>query len=140
LVFSLPSLAAASAYFAVVFAVGFIFGAARIVLLVPVLGEVSATAAELPFMLILSWVVCAWLRQRFSVGVTWGANIGMGVMALALLLVAETLIGVSLLGRALAEHVLAYAAPGPALGLGAQLVFASFPAAQAYLEREKAAS
>lgn len=129
-------LAAGCAYSSAVFAAGFVLGAFRIIALAPSLGEATATAIEVPFMLLLAWLVCIWLRWRFSIGAGWSFNIGMGILAFVLLLTAETLVGALAFGRALAEQALAYSTPGPALGLAAQITFASFPALQAYLERK----
>ncbi|MEL7429628.1 MAG: hypothetical protein AAFN43_06475 [Pseudomonadota bacterium] len=45
---------AGAAYFAIVFAAGFILGAARTFLLAPVAGEMLAVLVELPFILAVS--------------------------------------------------------------------------------------
>jgi hypothetical protein len=54
----------------------------------------------------------------------------MGGLALALLLVAELVLSVSLFGRTLATHLATYLEPAGYLGLLGQFVFAAFPLVQ----------
>lgn len=119
---------AAFAYFALIFALGFALGAVRVLVTAPAMGEVWATALELPVMLAASWVVCAWAIKRFAVPPQGGPRLGMGLLALLLLLSAETVLGVYGFGRTLAEQAAAYRNPGQFLGLLAQIAFAAFPA------------
>lgn len=59
----------------------------------------------------------------------------MGAVAFVLLIAAETLVGVSLLGRTLGEQAASYRTADAALGLAAQLLFAAFPWLQGRSER-----
>ena len=60
------SLGAGLAYFAVVFAAGFVLGTLRVLVVAPHLGEIAAVVAELPIMLAVSWIICGWLLGRVA--------------------------------------------------------------------------
>ena len=134
------ALEAGAAYFAIVFAVGFVLGAVRVLVLLPRLGEIGGVLVELPIMLAVSWFVCGWLVGRFSVRAAWGHRLAMGGMAFVLLMIAE--LGVSILAfdRLVTEHLGAYRSWAPALGLAAQLAFAAFPLLQRKGARRPAAA
>lgn len=118
------------AYFALMFAIGFVLGTARVLLIAPQVGEWGAAAIELPIMLAISWFVCAWLIRRLAVPARVGARIAMGVVAFALLMVAEVMLGITLFARTLEAQIAAMIV-GPGLaGLAGQLAFAAFPLVQ----------
>jgi hypothetical protein len=121
------ALVAGTLYFAVVFTLGFVLGTARVVLVVPRLGEVGAVALELPIMVAASWFICGWLVARRAVAPETKARLLMGGVAFALLMAAELGVSVFAFGRELAEHIAAYRAPSAQLGLAAQILFAAFP-------------
>lgn len=117
-------------YFAGMFAIGFVLGTLRVLLLVPAIGDWGATLTELPVMLAVSWVYCGWLTLWLEVPARPGSRLQMGAIALILLWMAETLLGISLFGRTLLQQILAMAS-GPGLaGLAAQIIFAAFPIVQ----------
>lgn len=118
---------AGAAYFALVFAVGFIIGVARVLAVAPVVGEVRAVLIELPVMLGASWYGCAVTTRRFRVAARVVPRLAMGAVALTLLLAAEAGLSVIGFGRTLSEHFATYSSAPAALGLLAQLLFASFP-------------
>ena len=125
------------AYFASVFAVGFVLGAIRTVIIQADADEATrliAVLIELPVMLGVSWVICGILVRRFAVPPLVAPRLVMGIVALSLVLVAELAVGVFLMGRSVSEHLLAYAQPSHALGLAAQLCFAAFPAIRTFRE------
>jgi hypothetical protein len=121
------ALRAGAAYFALVFALGFMLGTARVLALAPALGETLATVIELPVMLAASWIACGWCVRHWHVPGARPLRAAMGVFAFALLMAAEASLSILLVGRTLAEHLARYAETGPALGLAAQLAFAAFP-------------
>jgi pimeloyl-ACP methyl ester carboxylesterase len=90
-------------YFAVVFAAGFVFGAIRVSWLVPRLGVRLAELTELPLMLTVVFFSARWVHRRFLAERTQPARLIVGIVAFALLLVAELILGVTLGGLTPAE-------------------------------------
>jgi pimeloyl-ACP methyl ester carboxylesterase len=82
-------LQAGLSYFLAVFLAGFLLGTARVLWLAPAVGPRAAELAELPLMLAFAIAAAVWLVRRFSLEPAPGARLGMGVLALALLLAAE---------------------------------------------------
>jgi ABC-type uncharacterized transport system permease subunit len=123
----MTGLVAGLAYFAVVFAAGFVLGTLRVLVLAPYVGETGAVLAELPVMLALSWLVCGGLIRRLAVPGEWRHRLAMGGVAFVLLMVAELAVSVLAFGRTPAEHLETYRSWNAALGLAAQLAFAAFP-------------
>src|SRR5690348_6237733 len=59
----LVSIIAGALYAAVAFLIGFIFGTLRLMVLVPVLGDLTAVLLELPLILLASWFVMPLVRR-----------------------------------------------------------------------------
>jgi hypothetical protein len=78
---------AAVLYFALVFGTGFVLGTIRTLWVVPRLGTRTAELLEAPFMLVVTVVAARWVVGRLAVPSS--ARLGMGFIALSLLLVAE---------------------------------------------------
>jgi hypothetical protein len=116
---------AATAYFAWVFAAGFVLGTARTLWIEPALGTLTAVLLELPLMIGVSWWACRWMLRRWQPPP--GPAAAIGAMAFVLLMAAEAALSLTLAGRTLAEHVARYAELPHQLGLAAQLVFAALP-------------
>ncbi|KPQ34254.1 MAG: hypothetical protein HLUCCX21_01485, partial [Porphyrobacter sp. HL-46] len=107
---------AAIAYWAMVFALGFVLGTVRVLWLAPLVGLLPATALELPVMLAASWWVAGRLIRRF--GIAGGAEaLAMGAMAFALLLASECLLAVVLAGQAPVQWLAGLRQPHALLGL-----------------------
>ncbi len=118
---------AGAAYFAGMFALGFVLGTIRVMMIAPVLGAWGATFLELPVMLVVSWIYCRWLIRRFSVPTIGSARVVMGTVAFAMLMVGEVLLGIGLFDRTLTAQVRDMTS-GPGLaGLAGQVAFATFP-------------
>ncbi len=117
---------AGAAYFAVVFAVGFALGILRILVLVPLVGEVAGVVFELPLMLALSWFASRWLVARFALPAG-TPRLHVGGLAFALLMAAEFSVSVLVFGRSPAEHWATYRMVSAQLGLLAQVLFAVMP-------------
>lgn len=126
---------AGMAYFGIVFAVGFLLGTLRVLVLVPRLGETVAVITELPLMLIVSWLACRWLVARLDVAPVLAARAVMGAVAFALLMLGELAVAVLGFGRSLAEHLAHYREASASLGLAGQVGFALFPSLQLLLRR-----
>jgi hypothetical protein len=91
-------------YFALTFGAGFVLGPFRILVLVPRLGARAAELAELPVKIGITWLAARWVTQRFSVPPQRGPRLSMGVMAGALLLLAEFTLVLRLRGLTLEEY------------------------------------
>ena len=124
-------LRAASAYFAMVFAAGFVLGAARMMFIAPRTGELMAVLLELPIMLIISWFACGRALRRHPVPANAAAHAATGTLALAFLLVAELILAVAAFGGTPATFAAHLATPPGALGLAGQVAFALFPLVRA---------
>jgi hypothetical protein len=93
------------AYFAVVFGLGFVLGILRISFLVPRFGERLAELAEMPVMFLVIVVSARSVTRRLAIPPFSSARLGMGVLALGLLLAAELVLAVALQDRSLAEYI-----------------------------------
>ena len=120
-------LAAGIAYFAIVFAAGFVLGTVRTLVLAPAVGPVAAVALELPVMLGLSWVACGWLVRRFAVPPAWPARLAMGAIAFALLMAAEAGLALLAFGQSPATYLAGLGSSAGLLGLAGQVAFALVP-------------
>lgn len=114
-------------YFVAVFALGFMLGTLRVLMLAPAVGEELAVLAELPIMLAASWAVAVGITRRLRVPPDVSPRALMGALALVLLLLAEVSVSVLMLGRTLSEHLAAYRHLPAASGLAAQLLFGAIP-------------
>jgi hypothetical protein len=92
-------IAAGALYFAVMFSLGFLLGPVRIFLLEPRLGPTGAVLAEAVPMLAAMRAVAPWAARLFALPARASARLGMGAVGLALLLLADTLLGWLLFGR-----------------------------------------
>lgn len=117
---------AGAAYFATVFALGFVLGTLRVLWLVPMVGETNAVLAEQPVMLIASWFAAGWLVGRYRLVAVRERAI-MGVVAFSLLMLAEVTLASLLFGQSPAAWLNSiFAMPG-IIGLAGQTLFALMP-------------
>ena len=130
------SISAGLAYVGIVFAAGFVLGAIRVLVLLPRLGETTAVLLELPVILGISWFVCRWLVDRFTVPVGTPHRLAMGFVAFAVLMAAEVGVSVFGFGRTYAEHLARYRDLPAMIGLAGQIAFAAFPWIQARTRRD----
>ena len=121
----------AAAYFAIVFAFAFALGTVRVLLIAPRVGELAGAAIELPIVLAISWLISRRVMRRWQVPGDAGSRLFVGLAALAMLLAAEILLGVTLFDRDLAGQLAAMTRGSGALGLAAQIVFGLIPLVQA---------
>ena len=117
----------ATAYFLAVFVVGMVLGTLRVLVLEPSIGRLSATLLELPVILSVSWWVCRAVMARFAVTAEPSPRLAVGGLAFLLVMGAEFSLGVFGFGLTPKQYLQAFGAPGPLLGLAAQLAFAAFP-------------
>jgi len=114
-------------YFLVVFLAGFVLGTIRVTLLAPTVGALPAVMIELPFILAIAWFVAGYLLRRLPLDAARNEDIGAGVLAFLLLIVAEALLALQLSGRMPAEFLARMITPEGLVGLGGQIVFAALP-------------
>lgn len=102
---STRTIKAGIAYFALVFAAGFVMGSIRVPFLVPRLGERVAELIETPFMFVVVLVSARFITRRFALPANLLPRLGAGFLALGLLVAAEVLLAVALQDRTLGEYV-----------------------------------
>jgi hypothetical protein len=121
------ALTAATAYFLVLFALGFILGTIRVLFVAPRIGVLNATLLEVPVMLAAALFMCRWLIGRWQVPPTLSMRWAMALWFLVLLALFETLVGVVLFERTLVETWAGLFTPAGLLGLTAQAIAALLP-------------
>lgn len=119
------ALQAGCTYFAGVFAVGFLLGVLRTLVLAPRVGELLAVLVELPIILGVSWVICGRILRQASLDPA--AALLMGACAFGLLMIAELSISIVLANRTFLAHLALYSEGSHLLGLAGQVAFALFP-------------
>ena len=92
-------------YFAIVFGMGFVFGATRTVWVAPRVGTRLAELMEAPIMLLVTIVAARWTVLHLAVPSAPSARLGMGGIALCLLLVAEFGLVLWLRGLSIREYL-----------------------------------
>lgn len=119
---------AAALYFALVFATGFVLGTIRVLWTVPRFGERTAELLEEPLMLVAVILAARWTVRRLAVPPARSRRLAVGLIALALLLVAELAIALLLRGLSLGEYVKGRDPVAGAVYLIMLVVFAAMPA------------
>ena len=92
-------------YFALVFGAGFVLGPIRIVWAVPRFGARMAELMEMPIMFVVIVIAAWWTVRRLAVPSTLFSRIGMGGIALGLLLVAEFGLVLWLRGLSISDYL-----------------------------------
>jgi len=92
-------------YFALVFGAGFVLGPIRILWLVPRFGMRMAELMEMPIMFVVIIVAARWIVRRLAVPSAPLSRLGMGCLALALVLIAEFTLVLWLRGLTIAEYI-----------------------------------
>ena len=123
------ALQAGCTYFAGAFAVGFLLGVLRTLVLVPSIGETVAVLIELPIILGVSWLICGHILRRAPLSS--GEAVVMGAAAFVLLMIAELSMSILLANRTFTAHLALYSDVAHLLGLAGQIAFALFPVLQA---------
>lgn len=114
-------------YFLAVFAVGFLLGTVRTLVVVPAIGALAAVALELPLMLLASWWLCGVVLRWFPVPNAALLRLTMGGSAFLLLMAAELALAVWGFGQPPAVYVTRFAGLAEKLGLAGQVGFALMP-------------
>ena len=98
-------LKAGALYFALVFGAGFVLGPIRLLWVVPRFGTRMAELMETPIMLVVTIVAARWIVRRLAVPAKQSSGLGMGCLALLLLLVAEFTLVLWLRGLSISEYL-----------------------------------
>ena len=91
-------LRAATAYWALIFALGFVLGTVRTLWGAEALGETTFILIEIPVMLTASWFAARWLLRRYAVQTLPAAAVT-GTLAFVLLMGAELALAMGLSGQ-----------------------------------------
>jgi hypothetical protein len=121
------SICAGAVYFALVFAIGFLFGTVRQLILVPYVGELGGVIIEAPLMLVASYLVARGVISSWAVAPETGQRLQMGMTALALLLATEAILSSLLRGWTFAQWLGHFATAQGLLSLVLFLFFAAMP-------------
>lgn len=117
---------AGAAYWAIVFALGFVLGTLRVLWVAPAIGLLPATMLELPVILTASWFAAGWLVRRFAIA-SRGEALAAGALAFAILMAAECALASVLMGQSPAQWLAGLRQPHALLGLAGQVMFALMP-------------
>ena len=121
------TLAAAFAYFAMVFACAFVLGAVRTLIVAPRIGPTAAVLLEAPIVLAISWVAAGWTTRRLAVPRRTRPRLAMGAVAFLLLMAVEASVSIFAFGRTPGEYLAGFGGVAGVIGLVAQLGFAAAP-------------
>ncbi len=91
-------------YFTLVFGAGFVLGSVRVLWLVPRVGARTAELMETPVMLAVVIFAARWVVRRLALPPSLSQRLGMGSVALGLLLVAEFALVLGLRGLTIEEY------------------------------------
>jgi pimeloyl-ACP methyl ester carboxylesterase len=97
-------LKAGGLYFLAAFGAGFVLGAVRVLWVAPRVGARIAELIEMPLMLAIIIAAAIWIVRRLAVPARTAIRLGMGGLALALMLVAEFAVMPLLRGPSMAEY------------------------------------
>ena len=92
-------------YFALVFGAGFVLGPIRILWAVPRFGTRMAEMMEAPIMFVVTIFAARWLVRRLALPPTVPIRLGMGSIALSLMLVAEFALVLRLRSLSISEYL-----------------------------------
>jgi hypothetical protein len=101
----MPILKAGGLYFVLVFGAGFVLGTIRTLWIVPRLGTRMAELMETPIMFVVTVLAARWIVLRLAVPSMRSSRLGMGCIALGLLLVAEFGLVLWLRGLSIREYL-----------------------------------
>jgi hypothetical protein len=96
-------LGSAAIYFALVFATGFVLGTVRVLLVAPRTGTRTAELLEIPIMLVAVVLAARWTTWHRAAGAGPGERLGIGLLALGWMQVAELSVGIAIRGSSPTE-------------------------------------
>ena len=114
-------------YFLGIFALGFVLGTIRTLVLVPRIGALSGVLLEIPVMLTASWFFSIRLITRYSVPKDLKSLLCFGQWGFFLLIITETLFAVYVFGQSWSVYLDGLQTLPGFLGLTAQFIFGIIP-------------
>jgi hypothetical protein len=123
------------AYAVTAFAIGFLLGTARVLLLAPHVGPTIAVSVEAPFVLTASWYASSFWMKRLKVSAEVRTRILVGIVAFVTLIILEVALSIGLLHRPTVEYLADLQSLAGEIGLAAQVCFATFPLLDVVLRR-----
>ena len=99
---------AGAIYFALVFGVGFMLGTIRVLWLVPAVGTRTAELLEMPVMLTVIVLSARWVVRHFSMPCIASSRLGIGGIALALILALDFTVVLWIRGLSLSQYIEAF--------------------------------
>jgi hypothetical protein len=114
-------------YFVLVFGAGFVLGGIRTLYFIPRLGTRMAELLEAPIMLVVTILAARWIVLRLALPSLLSARLGMGGIALTLLLVAEFGLVLKLRGISVREYLVTRDRVSGAVYYVMLAVFAAMP-------------
>jgi hypothetical protein len=118
----------AALYTAIVFVFGFILGTLRVLLLIPVTGELAAVVIEIPIMLVFAFLVAG--KIFAGRGLTPEQGVEIGLCSFLLLQAVESLLAGFIGPQSYLDNILIYLGdlvPPRLVGLVGQILFAIIP-------------
>jgi len=123
------------AYAVTVFAIGFLLGTVRVLLLAPRVGPTVAVSIETPIILTASWYASRIWVTRLGLDAEIRLRILVGVVAFVTLMTLEVALSVGLFQRSIRDYLADLRSPAGAIGLTAQICFPTFPLLDAVVHR-----
>lgn len=102
------TLKAVGLYFALVFGSGFVLGTIRVLLIVPIVGARTAELLEAPLMLVVIILAARWVIRHLDVPPTAASRLGMGGMALTLVLALDFTVVLRIRGLSFSQYIEAF--------------------------------
>jgi hypothetical protein len=99
---------AAGLYFVLVFGAGFVLGTIRVLWLIPVVGTRTAELFEMPVMLAVIILSARWVTQHIQVPPTASSRLGMGGLALAIVLALDFTVVLWIRGLSFGQYIEAF--------------------------------
>ena len=109
------------------FGAGFCFGIIRVLLVAPSIGELPAVLVELPFMVLICWLLSKFYIQKLD---SMRSGVYVGVTAFATLMLFEVALSVIVFENSLEETLQDLKTTKGKIGLVGQLLSSSFPVIQ----------
>lgn len=135
-----PCIQAGVAYAFTVFAIGFLLGAVRILLIAPRTGPIAAVSVELPIMLAASWYVSSRYMRHSHVDTGIRARLLVGCIAFVTLMILEIALAIGLFHRSMGVYLAELQSAAGMIGLTGQVGFATLPLVEGMLTRRRGES